>query len=480
MNRHLPAAFVDATIETPWYGFFQSPGSWLVSDLTVSRNQLTACFLGLASLVATTAFAQTNDDVFAGLQFSFVPPGARSLATGGAFVGRADDATAAYSNPAGLLWLRQPEVSFEVRSANYTTEYLNGGRLADTPTQVGDDLFSTPQFSAFERDTLGTSFLSYARPAKNGKWALALFRHELANFEVSIESQGLYAGIAPRVNKSGSLLGELDLLIENYGVAAALAATDNLWFGLGLSYYRIDVDGTTRRYEHETLFEPARFTPQQEFISRRMFGDDDQIALTGGLLWRSKSRRWSAGAVYRQGPEFDVDSTFTFGPLAIARNRVSPALAASRSGPTTFHTPDVLGAGISVRATDALTVSFDFDRVAYSNLEPEKNVLTRDVALERFEISDADELHLGVEYVLLKLRTPLVLRGGAWTDPDHQLRFNGEPTDAFTVRYRAGDDVVHLTGGLGLVLKDGRFQLDLAFDTSDRADIVTISAVATL
>ena len=45
------------------------------------------------------------------LQLSFSDPGARSAGLGGAFVALADDATAAFANPAGLgdgLLLRQP------------------------------------------------------------------------------------------------------------------------------------------------------------------------------------------------------------------------------------------------------------------------------------------------------------------------------------------------------------------------------------
>lgn len=36
-------------------------------------------------------------------QFSFSNPGARSLGFGGAFVALADDATASFANPAGLV-----------------------------------------------------------------------------------------------------------------------------------------------------------------------------------------------------------------------------------------------------------------------------------------------------------------------------------------------------------------------------------------
>ncbi len=448
--------------------------------MTLARFRIFLAGLAALSLSCGWASAQTNDDVFAGLQFSFAPPGARSLAMGGAFVGRADDATAAYSNPAGLLWLERPEVSFETRSSSYTTEYLNGGRISGAPSGVGADTFGSPQFTDFESDTLGVSFLSYARPAKSGKWAVALYRHELANFEVDLVSQGLFRGAGPAVGKTGSLLGDLDLLIENFGVSGAFALTKRLWVGLGVSYYEIDIDGRTRRYEHESLFEPARFTAPQEFLTRRMVGDDGQIGLIGGLLWRSENRRWSAGTVYREGPEFDVFTTFTFGPLAFARNRTSPAVAARTTGPTTFRTPDVLAVGFSVRATDSLTVSVELDRVTYSNLEPEFSVLTRENVLDQFEVDDGDEIRLGLEYLLINSRVPVALRAGAWQDPDHQLRFNGpNPEDLLRIRYRRGEDVIHLTGGVGAVLLDGRLQIDLAFDTSDRADVLTLSSVVT-
>jgi hypothetical protein len=64
-----------------------------------------------------------------GQDYNFSVPGARSLAMGGAFVGLADDATAAYANPAGLTVLLQPEVSLEGRSWDSSFEYFRGGRF---------------------------------------------------------------------------------------------------------------------------------------------------------------------------------------------------------------------------------------------------------------------------------------------------------------------------------------------------------------
>ena len=71
----------------------------------------------LIALVALPAAAQNTDiESLSGLQFNFGNPGARSLGMGGAFLGLADDASAAEANPAGLTILRKPEISFEGRN----------------------------------------------------------------------------------------------------------------------------------------------------------------------------------------------------------------------------------------------------------------------------------------------------------------------------------------------------------------------------
>jgi long-chain fatty acid transport protein len=55
----------------------------------------------LLLVAAATARAQNADiEALSGLQFNFGTPGARSLGMGGAFIGSADDASAAEANPA--------------------------------------------------------------------------------------------------------------------------------------------------------------------------------------------------------------------------------------------------------------------------------------------------------------------------------------------------------------------------------------------
>src|SRR5213595_521556 len=77
----------------------------------------------LIALITVPAVAQNTDiESLSGLQFNFGNPGARSLGMGGAFLGLADDASAAEANPAGLTILRKPEFSMEGR--NYLEQQI--------------------------------------------------------------------------------------------------------------------------------------------------------------------------------------------------------------------------------------------------------------------------------------------------------------------------------------------------------------------
>src|SRR3954454_6826183 len=89
----------------------------------------------VCSLVALPLAAQNTDiESLSGLQFNFGNPGARSLGMGGAFLGLADDASAAEANPAGLTILRKPEVSIEVRNFQEQQLLSTSGTYPDLKT----------------------------------------------------------------------------------------------------------------------------------------------------------------------------------------------------------------------------------------------------------------------------------------------------------------------------------------------------------
>ena len=522
---------------------------------------------GLAVILwslSAAAVAQTNEEINAGLQFSFSPPGARSLAMAGAFSGLADDATAAFANPAGLIWLTRSEFSLEGRHRTYTTRYPFSGSASGQPTSNGIDTRDDLEFRDFDSDVAGLSFLSYAhvfgpRRPKLSRLRLAFYRHELATYEARLQSEGPFirnGGDGPLIEQTrnrsriSALLGALDLTIVNHGASAAYSLTDNIWLGLGVAYSTFDYNAVTRRFgtsrpardasgnlltdgRTDVSFAPADFSDTNESERSIQEGEDGDLAATIGLIWKPKGSvrqgdriHWSLGLVYRQGPTFDFDYRFQWEDQRIAltdetgnQDFVDPGVVRALTGTTQFEVPDVLSLGFMFRPKfvpgNALTLSFEIDRVNYSSLEPEANLIVTALRgfrrgievglatcgdfnrigerydsevrcvprfLPNFEIEDATELHFGLEYVIER-RLRMALRLGAWFDPDHQLAYDfGDrniedlrPQDRFGLRFAKGDDEMHWTGGFGIALS--RVQLDLAFDLSDRANIFSLSSV---
>src|SRR4030095_4476567 len=115
-------------------------------------------FLLIAVACALPLAAQNVDiEALSGLQFNFGNPGARSLGMGGAFLGLADDASAAEANPAGLTILRKPEVSLEVRNSLEQQLF--------TTTVTYPDVTRTPFTHHSDRAVI--SFASIVYPVKN-------------------------------------------------------------------------------------------------------------------------------------------------------------------------------------------------------------------------------------------------------------------------------------------------------------------------
>src|SRR5436190_17051535 len=100
--------------------------------------------IGAALMSPATLAAQTSLQI--PLQFDFINPGAKSLALGGAFAGLADDATAAFANPAGLTQLGSAELSVELRNTRVTSLFLQRGRLSGAVINEGTDTVQGPVF----------------------------------------------------------------------------------------------------------------------------------------------------------------------------------------------------------------------------------------------------------------------------------------------------------------------------------------------
>jgi long-subunit fatty acid transport protein len=419
-------------------------------------------------LIPPTASAQVG----IAFEFSFSNPGARSMGFGGAFVALADDATAAFANPAGLVQLVDSEVSLELRHWNNPIPVTFSGRLTGAPTNIGLDTRSGIEYSTYEHTVTGPSYLSFVYPRKN--WSIAFYRHLLADFEVATETQGLFAEAPGFPFDTGRLFDRrdrTDLEVFTYGVSAAFKVVETLSLGLSLNYY----DGILRGFQESYFwdedtpagyFGPTSFLPSRLVSAAEFNADGTDIAFSAGLLWRI-NKNWSFGGFYRHAPTFDFDYTILGGPAALGED-LSPGETVSQQ--TSIRYPDVSGFGVAFRSTGGhLTLSFEWDRIEYSNIFDSLGATSSGEF-----IPDGNETHLGAEYAFLESRPVFALRAGMWLDRNHQVRSDIDDRILQGLLGTGGDEM-HFSFGLGAAFEV--IQLDFGVDISDRQDTLSLSGI---
>jgi len=416
-------------------------------------------------------------------EFSFSNPGARSLGLGGAFAALADDATAAFANPAGLVQLVSLEVSAEVRHWGYSTPYIEGGRYEGEPTGIGLDTTDGLRTAVSEEQLTGLSFLSIVYP--KGNWSFAVYRHQLANFRAQTATQGLFPGWETPRAFDRRWSTELDIL--SYGIAGAYRLSDRFSLGLGIVHFSGRLEAPfeiSLPDDLDTLqgvFGPTSYLPERQFANGEMAIDDSDWGLSAGLLW-TVAEGLSIGAFYRQGPELRVVFDIQAGPLAYLDNPVFTSGATILTAAAPMQFPDVYGLGIAYRSPNGkLAIGFEWDRVGYSSIFDSFDpvvIETLDPTID-VEVSltadDGNELRLGTEYAFLDLKPVLAIRAGVWLDPDHRFRSTHPDDPVHRATFQAGEDEIHVAVGLGFAFKS--FQIDFAADFSDLVDTASLSMI---
>jgi len=408
------------------------------------------------------------------LQFDFLNPGARSLALGSAFIGLADDATAAFTNPAGLLILRIPEVSFEGRSSRLESPFLHSGRLSGPVSNIGVDTIAGPVYGESIADVTGLSYLSFVFP--RGRWSVAGYRHELVRLDQSFEALGVFQGAFAR---ELALRASRKVDIIAYGGAGAVRLTPKVSIGGGLALYTFDLDARFNRFFFlPDIFEAPTFEPSTQITRAEQHGDTTALGFNlGALLTLHESRSATArgpeliqvGVLYRKGPSFDFEGFEGTINRPVQRN-------------DTFGVPDAFGAGVAVRMTQAATVTSEVTWVQYDAVQGGyvRSQEGSEGKGPNFKLDNGVELHVGFEYVFDVPRSP-ALRIGAWRDPDHAVRYDvpANPDlidERFAAYLPARGDQTHFTFGGGLAFTR-QFELNVGVDLSKFTRQVSASAV---
>jgi len=445
-----------------------------------------AIWVGLMGL-SQSASALTDSDVNSVIPFNLANPGARSLGMGGAFLGLSDDATAAYTNPAGLTQLSETEISIEGRHTKYSVPFVNGG---STPI----DPFDTEALHAASASNSinNMSFLSVVIP--RGSWAFALFRDEVINYDNTFQGS-----LEPETVDFGDLgtfdvfpiAGNQSVKVIDYGFSVAWKVNDGVSLGAGLNYYKFDIDSIVGRFS-DTQF----FTNPGEILNlQQQTGNDDDYGLNLGARF-ALTEQWSVGLAYRMGPRFDYQAVSAIVAQPVVNDQgtftatpVTPPQIQAALNKVGFKIPDVYAIGLSWRPNDSWRVNFDFDEVVYSQVTHNMQSLFGygPETVGRLVIPNGEEFHLGAEYTFAQMSHPISIRAGVWHDPRHSIEYRGQPiTDPALSSNPAVAAVAVIFGvsqgsqthgaiGAGMAFK--QFQIDFGADFSDLTDTYSLSAV---
>jgi hypothetical protein len=395
--------------------------------------------VGLVLSGATGARAQLEQDQIdlTGRQNLTLGSGARAYGMGGAFLARPDDATAASWNPAGLSYLRLPEVSLVGAHNSYVVEQ----RTVERDSFAG----SAFDFAAFTwpvavKDVRGAVQLSYQR---------------------AISFDGTRTISQERGPTQGRSNGGFDVV----AVGTGLRLSRRLRVG-------VTVNRWLNGYEQELNLE----VPTQP-NSERVFDLDFRPrgwSVNVGAIW-SPVESLNVGAVFKTPFTADVrlkkqrEDTWTDeGPPQVTFNQ-------HESKDVTLDFPASYGFGLSWRPLDIVTVSADLTRTRWSRAfiydyfdlsatpvggePPPANVfdvlpypsLGEDrVVKQDVEQVDAEQIRVGVEYVLLTRRFKIPFRAGYFNDRQI-VAYPGQSAPRFN----------GITVGTGIIL--GSLLLDVAY-----------------
>ena len=388
-----------------------------------------ALFLGLPNIAAT----QVSELLFLELSSALLSPvgaGARAAGQGFAFIGVADDATAASHNPGGLTQLERPEMSV-VGSYFLSSEQTDGASL---------DFISVvfPPFKLLNRKIVASLQVQRTFQLRDSLDLMTLPETNLKDARLIYERDGDLFSISPAIAIQ---------ITRSFSVGV----TFNIWPDLFDNGWTTDI----------TLEAGDQRVKSTSDVSYEAFN------ITAGFLWKITSR-------FTLGGVFSNPYTATLTRHSESERTGEPKRSIREN--LDLDLPLSYGLGLSARVSDLLTLSFDILWVHWSDFRlqdvpssffipelPTDSGGTRDVVVvPEFRMAsrgDTTSIRIGMEYLWLPPNNLIIpLRAGVFYDP--------EP---------AFDGIHDFFGfGLGAGIAIGRYLLDVAytFRTGTRTQLV--------
>jgi long-subunit fatty acid transport protein len=356
---------------------------------------------------------------------------------GGAFLARADDATAASWNPAGLSYLRRPEMSL-VGARNVFNSDIQG-------VEVGRFKGWSPDFGA----------ITFPLTIKNAGGAIQLSFQRVIPFDGSRTIERTSGGASASLESSGGF--DVIALGTGWKLTSTLriGVTLNRW-GRGYEQDQTRTVEGGRTREIVTNWEMRGWNSNLGLIFTPI--ESLNLAVVGNTPFTA---RVSLG---KSRTDFLPDEAGQLEPISSG---------AYESDDVTLDFPGAIGAGASWRPESRLTLSADYTRTLWSKAyvynffvipfidsdgpvvrdpPPDSYVypkLPYPYVTEEKQV-DSEQIRFGVEYVFISGRLKVPVRGGYFNDRQIRLDRNGHAP-----RYNG------VTAGTGLIM--GSVLMDAAY-----------------
>ena len=396
----------------------------------------------------------------------FLQAGARSAALGGAFIGAAQDETAAPINPAGLTYLKSAGASLHQRVGNLDFEEPEGAAAAaNRKTGFSSHIFD---------QNLAVVFIPIKR------FNFALLRQVGFDNRFAFETQQ-FLTVEP-VSTPRQLLGglgnfpgrkvDLNLRLVNDGISVAYRINKRLSLGVTGKISVLNL-----RLNEQTFLDPnvvggglpRENRPENTYSITTIDERVTDPSFSFGVMSKIILDKLFVGAVLNLNPSFGLNSNIFLPEYKIGTQNFP---AESAKSEFKFSVPNSVGFGLYYVPKSGIRFTFDVVRVQYSNLldENDLNIIADDQLNPEtgmyedpdgrpdLTIDDATEFHAGIEF-LVKPRVSFVakrfglipIRIGIHTNPGHRIYATGKDPDLKRLFPKA-EDRVHFSFGTGFVL----------------------------
>lgn len=374
-------------------------------------------FLGVITISHLSPMPVQSATLFQNVGISSSPnpvgSGARAMGMGGAFIGVADDATAASWNPAGLVQLDKPEIS-----------------IAGTFFSWREELTSSlhPESDAeATSDKMNLNYLSVAYPF-----------HYYKNMVVSLNYQRLYEFEREFGYTFHTSTPDIDLVekkrydqnghISALGLAGAVAFTHSFSLGVTVNFWTDELawdngwEEKLRERATANLSSGATVVTDTHITDK--YSQFRGLNINIGLLWNINNRL-SLGAVLKTPFTASLRHEFTLSQYQthLGREDLNVENHERTREYVDLDMPLSYGVGLSYRFSDAFTADIDIYRTHWSNYALEDSEGNRFNPIDgnpysESDVGDTTQIRMGAEYLFIRPKTVVPVRFGAFYDPE--------------------------------------------------------------